>query len=151
MCAVALQPRIFYSMARDGLLPPWAAKVHPKYHTPHITTILTGIFVGGFAAIAPIGVVIELTNIGTLFAFVLVCAGVMILRWRRPADARGFRMPLGWLTAPLGAGFCVWLALGLPPVTWVRFLVWLGAGLVIYFLYGFRRSVLQAAPAATDR
>jgi APA family basic amino acid/polyamine antiporter len=139
------QPRIFMAMSRDGLLGRWFGRVHPKHGTPGNATILTGVIVALPAGLLSIDEVVELTNIGTLFAFILVCAGVMILRWRRPGAARKFRMPLVWLTAPLGVGFCVWLALGLPRVTWVRFLVWLAVGLVVYFLYGFRRSALQRA------
>jgi len=134
------QPRIFFSMARDGLLPPWAAKVHPKYRTPHVTTILTGVFVAGFAAVTNINEVVELCNIGTLFAFVLVAAGVIVLRRREPDRARPFRTPLvPWV--PLLAIFtCGYLMIELPWTTWLRFLIWLGVGLVIYLLYGFRQS-----------
>ena len=134
------QPRIFFSMARDGLLPPWAAKVHPKYRTPHVTTILTGVFVAVFAAITNISEVVELCNIGTLFAFVLVAAGILVLRRIDPDRLRPFRTPLvPWV--PLAAiGCCGYLMLGLPLVTWWRFLIWLVVGLVFYFLYGVRQS-----------
>ena len=137
------QPRIFYSMARDGLLPPWAAKVHPRYHTPHITTILTGVFVAGFAAVAPIGVVIELTNIGTLFAFILVAIGIVVLRRLEPKRTRPFRTPLVPVVPALAVLSCLGLALGLPWETWVRFAIWLLIGLTIYFAYGRKHSVLQ--------
>jgi APA family basic amino acid/polyamine antiporter len=138
------QPRIFYAMARDGLLPGWAATVHKKYRTPHITTILTGIFVATFAAVAPIEEVIELTNIGTLFAFVLVSAGILVLRYLEPDRVRPFRTPLVPLIPILAILSCAWLMAGLPVITWVRFGIWLAAGLVIYFAYSRRRSVLQA-------
>jgi APA family basic amino acid/polyamine antiporter len=136
------QPRIFFSMARDGLLPPWAARVHPRYRTPHITTIITGIFVAVFAGIANINEVVELTNIGTLFAFVLVAIGVLVLRRTDPDRLRPFRTPLvPWV--PLGAVIsCAYLMFELPLVTWERFVVWLAIGLVFYFLYGVHHSRL---------
>ena len=143
------QPRIFLAMSRDGLLGRWFSRVHPKYKTPSNATLLTGILVAVPAGLLSIDEVVELTNIGTLFAFIIVCIGVMILRWRRPTIERRFRMPLVWLTAPLGILFCIWLALGLPKVTWVRFLAWLGIGLVIYFSYGRLRSRLRGASHAS--
>jgi APA family basic amino acid/polyamine antiporter len=137
------QPRIFFSMARDGLLPPWAAKVHPKYRTPHVTTILTGIFVAVFGGLANINEVVELTNIGTLFAFVLVALGVIILRRTDPDRPRPFRTP--WVPfVPLAAIVCCgYLMAELPLTTWIRFAVWLAIGLVFYFLYGARHSKLR--------
>ena len=134
------QPRIFFSMARDGLLPPWAAKVHPKYRTPHVTTILTGVFVAVFAAITNISEVVELCNIGTLFAFVLVAVGILVLRRTDPDRPRPFRAPLvPWV--PLATiACCGYLMAELPLVTWWRFLIWLVVGLVIYFAYGIHRS-----------
>jgi APA family basic amino acid/polyamine antiporter len=143
------QPRIFFSMARDGLLPPFAAKLHPKFRTPHVTTILTGAFVAFFAAFANINEVIELTNIGTLFAFVLVALGVMVLRLREPERHRPFRTPLVWVVAPMAILSCGFLMFQLPRVTWVRFGIWLLAGLVLYFAYGYWRSRLRT-PAATS-
>ena len=139
------QPRIFFSMARDGLLPRWASRVHPKYHTPHVSTILTGVFVATFAAFAPIDAVIELTNIGTLFAFVLVSGGVWALRHLEPDRPRPFRTPWVPFVPIASIVSCLWLMLGLPGTTWIRFGLWLIAGLVIYFLYGYRRSKLKAA------
>jgi APA family basic amino acid/polyamine antiporter len=136
------QPRIFFSMARDGLLPPWAAKVHPRFRTPHVTTILTGVFVAGFAAVTNINEVVELCNIGTLFAFVLVAAAVILLRRTDPDRPRPFRTPFVPWVPLLAIISCGYLMLELPWVTWWRFLVWLGVGLVIYFLYGIRRSRL---------
>jgi len=137
------QPRIFFSMGRDGLLPRWAAKVHPRFRTPHITTIITGIIVAACSSIASIGELVDLTNIGTLFAFVLVAAGIIFLRHTDPDRPRPFRTPLvPWV--PLGAiACCGYLMFELPKVTWVRFFGWMAAGLLIYFLYGFRRSRLN--------
>ena len=137
------QPRIFFSMARDGLLPPWAAKVHPRFRTPHVTTILTGLFVAAFAAFANIDEVVQLTNIGTLFAFVIVSAGILVLHYKEPERVRPFRTPLMPWTPIASMVFCLFLMFKLPFVTWVRFVVWLAAGLVIYLFYGFRHSRLR--------
>ncbi len=139
------QPRIFFSMARDGLLPGWAAKVHPRFRTPHVTTILTGVFVAVFAAFANINEVVELTNIGTLFAFVLVSAGVIILRRTDPARPRPFRVPGSPVTPLISIVACLYLMLQLPGITWIRFFVWLAVGVVIYVLYGYRRSRLRSS------
>lgn len=140
------QPRIFFAMARDGLLPPWAAKVHPKYRTPHVTTLLTGAFVALFAGVANLNEVVELTNIGTLFAFMLVAAGLLVLRRCDPDRPRPFRTPLvPWV--PLGAiASCGYLAWELPLKTWLWFGLWLAAGLVIYVGYGRRHSKLRSQP-----
>ncbi len=137
------QPRIFFSMSRDGLLPPYFSRVHPRYKTPHITTLWTGIAVALVSAIANINEIVELTNIGTLFAFILVCLGVMILRAREPGRPRPFRTPWVPLVPVLGIVSCLYLMTGLPWVTWVRFVVWLAAGAVIYFFYGMRQSRLN--------
>jgi APA family basic amino acid/polyamine antiporter len=144
------QPRILMSMSRDGLLGPWFRKIHPKYRTPHVTTILTGIFVAFFSAIANIDEIVQLTNIGTLFAFVLVCIGILILRKREPDRPRKFRVPLVPLVPSLGIAMCVFLMSGLPLLTWIRFVLWLISGLAIYFLYGVRKSRLaqNSAPGA---
>ena len=136
------QPRIFMSMSRDGLLAPWFSKIHSRHQTPVNATILTGALVALPAAFGNIDEVVELTNIGTLFAFALVCAGVMVLRARRPEAERRFRMPMVWVLAPAGILACGWLAWGLPIVTWWRFLIWLAVGLVVYLVYGRRRSAL---------
>ena len=142
------QPRIFFSMARDGLLPPWAARVHPKYRTPHVTTILTGVFVGLFAAFANIDEVVQLTNIGTLFAFAIVSAGVLILYYQEPDRPRPFRTPWMPATPIISIGACLFLMFQLPLVTWVRFVSWLALGLVIYALYGYRHSRLRGRTGA---
>ena len=136
------QPRILMSMSRDGLLGPWFQKIHPRYRTPHVTTILTGVFVAFFSAIANIDEIVQLTNIGTLFAFVLVCIGILVLRKREPNRPRKFRVPFVPAVPLLGVGMCLFLMSGLPVTTWIRFILWLIAGMVIYFLYGFRRSRL---------
>jgi APA family basic amino acid/polyamine antiporter len=135
------QPRIFFSMARDGLLPPIFAKVHPRFKTPHVTTILTGIIVGGFAAVMSIDEMVDLTNIGTLFAFVLVCVGIIILRYKEPNRARPFRVPLGtWPLPLLGAVSCLFLMYYLPPTSWWRFVAWLLLGLAVYLSYSYSKS-----------
>ena len=137
------QPRIFFSMARDGLLPPVFAKVHPKFKTPHVTTILTGVVVGGFSAVMSIDEMVDLTNIGTLFAFVLVCIGITILRYKEPNRERPFKVPLGpWLLPMLGAVSCIFLMYYLPPTSWWRFVAWLMIGLSVYLSYGYAKSVL---------
>jgi len=137
------QPRIFFSMARDGLLPPVFAKVHPKFKTPHVTTILTGVVVGVFSAVMSIDEMVDLTNIGTLFAFVLVCVGITILRYKEPNRARPFKVPFGaWLLPMMGAVSCVFLMVYLPPTSWWRFVAWLMIGLSVYLSYGYAKSVL---------
>jgi APA family basic amino acid/polyamine antiporter len=142
------QPRIFFSMARDGLLPPWAARVHRTYRTPHVTTMLTGAAVAIFATFMNINEVVELTNIGTLFAFVLVAIGVVVLRRTNPDRVRPFRTPLVPWVPLFAVLMCGYLMLQLPRVTWVRFVVWLGVGLLIYFAYGIRHSVLRRRSGA---
>jgi basic amino acid/polyamine antiporter, APA family len=138
------QPRIFFSMARDGLLPAWAAKVHPRFRTPHVTTILTGVFVAVFSAFVNINEAVELTNIGTLFAFALVSIGVIVLRKREPDRARPFRVPGSPVTPLIAVGACAFLMFQLPMVTWIRFGIWLILGLVIYAGYGYHRSKLAS-------
>ena len=145
------QPRIFYAMARDGLLPPWAAKIHPKFRTPHVTTILTGLFVGTWALIGDAGETYDLTNIGTLSAFALVCIGVLVLRVIEPDRPRPFRVPFVWVVGLVGAGACVFVMKGLPIHAWERFGIWLLIGLALYFVYGFRHSTLRrGTPRVTD-
>ncbi|MDQ3949407.1 MAG: amino acid permease [Gemmatimonadota bacterium] len=139
------QPRIFYAMARDGLLPPWAAKIHSRYRTPHVTTIVTGVLVALGALVADDDATYDLTNIGTLAAFALVCIGVLVLRIKEPDRPRPFRVPFIWAVSLLGAGACVWVMSGLPPDAWVRFAVWLVIGIALYFAYGYRNSTLRRA------
>jgi APA family basic amino acid/polyamine antiporter len=135
------QPRIFFSMARDGLLPPVFAKVHPRFKTPHVTTILTGVIVGGFAAVMSIDEMVDLTNIGTLFAFVLVCVGIIILRYKEPDRTRPFKVPFGaWPLPMLGAVSCIFLMYYLPPTSWWRFIAWLLLGLAVYLSYSYSKS-----------
>lgn len=136
------QTRILFAMARDGLLPPIFARVHPRFATPHIATVVTGIIVALVAGFIDIGEAVELTNIGTLFAFVLVSFGVLILRYKAPWLERPFRVPfIPWLPL-LGASFCLYLMASLPWITWVRFFVWMGLGLMVYMSYGLRHSKL---------
>ncbi len=142
------QPRILFAMSRDGLLPARLSQVHPRFHTPHVTTIITGIIVAVGAALLPIRVVAELCSIGTLFAFVIVCAGVIVLRFTRPELARPFRVPLFPLLPGLGIVLCGYLMVSLPGTAWERFVVWLVIGLVIYFAYSRRSSRLATPPAA---
>jgi basic amino acid/polyamine antiporter, APA family len=135
------QPRIFFSMARDGLLPPVFARVHPRFKTPHITTIMTGVIVGGFAAVMSIDEMVDLTNIGTLFAFVLVCIGIIILRYKEPDRQRPFKVPFGaWPLPLLGAVSCIFLMYYLPPTSWWRFIAWLLLGLAVYLSYSYSKS-----------
>jgi APA family basic amino acid/polyamine antiporter len=137
------QPRIFFAMARDGLLPHWASKVHGKYRTPYITTMLTGAFVALWSLIGDAGETYDLTNIGTLFAFALVCIGVLVLRRMEPERPRPFRVPLVWVVAPLGAALCVFVMRGLPRLAWERFGWWLLIGIALYVVYGYGHSTLR--------
>jgi APA family basic amino acid/polyamine antiporter len=137
------QARIFLAMARDGLLPQKLfAAIHPKFRTPYRSTIVTGAVCAVAAAFTPIDALGEMVSIGTLMAFVMVCAAVLMLRKTRPEVARPFRCPAVWIVAPLGIAFNLGMCLFLQPVTWLRLLIWLGLGLAIYFLYGRRHSIL---------
>ena len=144
------QPRIFYSMSRDGLLPAVFGKVHPKFQTPYITTIVTGIVAALVAGFFPIGLLGELVSIGTLFAFVIVCAGVIVLRYKQPNIPRPFRTPMVPLVPILGIFTCVGMMALLPGDTWIRLIVWLIIGLLIYFLYGMRNSRIGTGAVAGD-
>jgi APA family basic amino acid/polyamine antiporter len=137
------QPRIFFAMARDGLLPQWAAKVHPRTRIPSTTTLFTGVFVALWALIGDAAETYDLTNIGTLFAFMLVSIGVLVLRYKEPERPRPFRVPFVWPVCVLSAGGCLFIMRGLPRVAWERFGIWLLIGLVIYVLYGYRHSRLH--------
>lgn len=134
------QPRIFFSMARDGLLPPVFARVHKRFRTPYVTTLLTGSICAVIAGLFPIGLLGELVSIGTLFAFIIVCAGVWLLRYTAPDAERPFRAPWVPVVPILGMLICAFMMVLLPFDTWVRLAVWLGIGLVIYFTYGRRHS-----------
>jgi APA family basic amino acid/polyamine antiporter len=137
------QPRILMAMARDGLLPRFFARLHPQFRTPHVTTILTGVAVGGVAMFVDIGSLSDLTNIGTLFAFILVCSGVIMLRRTDRERSRPFRVPLVPFLPVLGILMCFALMFSLPLETWLRFFVWLAIGLMIYFFYSIRHSRLR--------
>jgi APA family basic amino acid/polyamine antiporter len=137
------QPRIFFAMARDGLLPQWAARVDPKTRVPYMTTLVTGLFVAAWSLIGDAGETYDLTNIGTLFAFVLVCLGVIVLRHTDPSRPRPFRVKFVYLVGLLGAALCIFVMKGLPRIAWERFGIWLLIGLVLYFAYGYTHSRLR--------
>jgi len=134
--------RIWFALSRDGLLPGWFAKVHPRYGTPHRPTIALGAFTALVAGLLPIGEVARLVNIGVLSAFIVICASVIVLRIRKPDLPRAFRTPWVPLVPLIGIGFSIWLLSELALVTWTVFLVWVAIGLVIYFGYGIRHSKL---------
>jgi APA family basic amino acid/polyamine antiporter len=137
------QPRIFFAMARDGLLPKWAAKIHPRTRIPWATTLLTGIFVATWSLVGDAAETYDLTNIGTLFAFILVSIGVLVLRYKEPERPRPFRVPWVWPVSVLSAAGCLFIMKGLPDSAWERFGIWLVIGLALYFTYGFRHSGLR--------
>ena len=142
------QPRIFFAMARDGLLPQWAAKVDPKTRIPYMTTLVTGIFVAGWSLIGDAAETYDLTNIGTLFAFALVSLGVLVLRILEPDRPRPFRVPFVWPIALLSTAACVFIMVGLPRQAWERFVLWLAIGILIYAFYGYRHSRLRRGTSA---
>jgi basic amino acid/polyamine antiporter, APA family len=137
------QPRIFFAMARDGLLPRWASRVSEKRRVPHITTIVTGVVVALGALVADENEIYDLTNIGTLSAFAIVCIGVLVLRYTEPDRPRPFRVPFVWPVTLLGAAACLYTMWGLPSTAWERFGIWLAIGVVIYAVYGYRNSRLR--------
>jgi len=145
------QSRIFWTMADDGLLPQFVSRVHPKFRTPWITTILTGIVVAFFAALFTVREAGSLVSIGTLLAFVIVSIGVLVLRIREPHLPRTFKTPAVWVVAPLGALSALYLMIALPWRTWERLIIWFVIGMVIYFFYGVRRSKLGQAKISGDQ
>jgi APA family basic amino acid/polyamine antiporter len=144
------QPRIFFAMARDGLLPQWAAKLHPRTRIPWATTLLTGVFVALWSLIGDAGETYDLTNIGTLFAFILVSVGVLVLRYKEPERPRPFRVPLVWPVTMLSAAGCLFIMKGLPDQAWERFGYWLVIGLHLYFSYGFSHSCCRTAQKQSE-
>ncbi|HET7217668.1 MAG TPA: amino acid permease, partial [Vicinamibacterales bacterium] len=143
------QPRIFLSMAKDGLLPAWAGRLHPRFRTPHVSTLVTGVLVALAAGLTPIGTLGSLVSIGTLMAFVIVSLGIIVLRRRRPDLPRPFRMPLVPLLPILSALVSLLLMLSLPRATWERLLLWMAIGVAFYFGYGYRKSRLRNGAALT--
>jgi APA family basic amino acid/polyamine antiporter len=137
------QPRIFFAMARDGLLPSWAAKVDPHSRIPWATTLVTGLVVAAGSLVGDAAETYDLTNIGTLFAFTLVCSGVLVLRLVEPNRPRPFKVPFVWLVAPLGVAACLFVMAGLPVKAWERFGIWLGIGAIVYACYGYWHSALR--------
>jgi APA family basic amino acid/polyamine antiporter len=137
------QSRIFFAMSRDGLLPSALARVHPKFRTPYVTTIVSGVFAAILAAFFPIGVLLDVVNVGALLAFVAVCAGILVLRYRQPNVRRPFRAPWGPFISVMGLLFSVGMLASLSAETWTRFAVWTVIGLAVYFVYGARNSVLS--------
>ena len=138
------QARIFMAMSRDGLLPQVFGTVHPRFRTPHVATMLTGVVICVTAAFTPILALEEMVNVGTLMAFVMVCAAVWVLRFQRPSAERPFRCPAIWFVAPAGMLINVTMTLFLSVATWIRLVGWLAVGLVIYFTYSLRHSHLAS-------
>lgn len=143
------QIRVFFAMSRDQLLGTWLSKVHPRFGTPHRATILTGIAVAILSAFIPIGEAADMTNIGTFFAFVLVCIGVIVLRYTKPDHPRPFRLPFMPVVPILGTMACLGLMWQLPQLTWIRFVLWTVLGIVIYMVYGLRHSRLSTGVIET--
>ena len=137
------QPRIFFAMARDGLLPEWVARIDTRTRTPYTATLVTGILVAVASMLGDAAETYDLTNVGTLFAFALVCAGVLVLRIKEPDRPRPFKVPFVWVIAPLGVAACLFIMVGLPTQAWERFGIWLALGVIIYGLYGFKHSKLR--------
>jgi APA family basic amino acid/polyamine antiporter len=145
------QSRVFYSMAKDGLLWKWAGEVHPRFRTPWKSTIIVGLFCAFFAALVPIGILGELVSIGTLLAFVIVCTGVMILRSRHPQMPRPFKTPWVPFTPIMGILAALYLMASLPIDTWLRLIIWLVIGMVVYFTYSLKHSRVQSAAVQTQK
>ena len=141
------QARILFSMANDGLLPAWAAKIHPRFRTPYVSSLLIAAIVMVLAGTLPINMVAQLVSIGTLMAFAIVCVGVLVLRVRQPDMPRAFKTPAIWIVAPAGALSAVFLMFGLPGATWWRLVIWGAIGLSVYFLYSMPRSRVRATEA----
>jgi len=137
------QPRIFYAMSRDGLLPPVFGKIHPKFRTPSFSTLLTGALAALIAGMLPVTILGELVSIGTLLAFIVVCIGVLVLRRSRPDLKRPFRVPAPWFVCIAGALICAYMMVSLPHDTWLRLIAWTIVGVLIYVFYGFRNSALR--------
>jgi APA family basic amino acid/polyamine antiporter len=137
------QARIWLTMSRDGLLPKFFGIVHPKFRTPHIATLITGVAAATFAGLLPVNILGELVSIGTLIAFIVVCVGVLVLRYTRPDLRRPFRVKGVWFVAVMGVIFCAGMAASLPNATWIRLVVWSALGILIYLLFGYKNSVLR--------
>jgi APA family basic amino acid/polyamine antiporter len=144
------QPRILFAMSRDGLLPRALSRVHSRFRTPYLASIATGLIVAVAAGLTPIGVVAELCSIGTLFAFIIVCAGVLVLRYSRKDLARPFKVPLFPVLPALGILLCGYLMVSLPGSAWIRFGIWLAIGLVLYAAYGFWHSGLNTKAKSAE-
>jgi APA family basic amino acid/polyamine antiporter len=137
------QSRVFYSMSRDGLLWPWASKIHPKFRTPYLSSMVVGLFVAILATLVPLSVLDEMTSVGTLLAFVLVCIGVWVMRRTHPDLPRAFQTPMVPLVPILGILLSSLLIVSLSYLTQIRLLVWLVIGMVIYFTYGVKHSLVR--------
>jgi basic amino acid/polyamine antiporter, APA family len=143
------QARIFFAMARDGLLPPFFGRVHPRFQTPSTGTVITGVFAAAIGGLFPVKILGELVAIGTLAAFVTVCIGVLVLRRTRPDLARPFRTPAAAFICPAGAVVCGLMMVSLGPATWYRLVIWTGVGVIVYAFYGYRHSRVRQAAAGT--
>ncbi len=137
------QARIWLTMSQDGLMPKFFGRIHPQFRTPHVSTLITGLLASTFAGLLPIGILGELVSIGTLIAFIVVCVGVLVLRYTRPELPRPFRVKGIWFTSIMGVLFCGFMAYGLPAATWIRLVAWSAIGIALYFLYGYSNSRLR--------
>jgi APA family basic amino acid/polyamine antiporter len=143
------QARIWLTMSHDGLLPKFFGAVHPKFRTPHVATLITGALAATFAGLLPIGILGELVSIGTLIAFIVVCLGILVLRYTRPDLKRPFRVKWVWFTAPMGVIFCAGMAASLPTPTWWRLVLWSAVGIMVYLAYGYRNSRLRGPESSS--